>query len=514
MIKNVFNSLKKSDIFIIASGLIVFLAITLATITKSSVWFDEAFGAYLIRFDFWDIARYTAADVHPPLYYWLLKGWSLLFGNSELALRSMSVLFGCVSIAIGYLLVKRLFSRKAAAISMFFMVLSPMFIRYSQEMRMYTVVTAIALTATYALSVAMKSKKKLPWVIYGILVGLGMLTHYFIAIIWIAHWIWRADCIIRSQKKKDFLKLFFSKKWIFTHLLAILVFGAWLPFFVIQVATVQAYGFWIPPVTPNTLINYATNAVLYQDSVNVSGWLSALFFVFIALLIYLSINVYKKLNTEKQQSYRVVIFMALMPMLVLFLASMPPLRSVFIDRYLITSALMVAILIGITISFSFEKYQKKTILFTMFAIGLMSFGVVNVWQIGNYNKESKASNNTRQIIEAAVSKTSLNQPIIAATPWLYYEASFYSTNKNPIYYIEPSDYPYGSLLMLKENDDNKIKDLDQFSNDNPVVWYVGYSKEGKLDPPSSDWQKIQEVTVNDSVSGNPAYIAVQYKTSK
>ena len=73
MIKKVFQRrpatwpLDKTDYGILTAGLAVFVTVSLATITKFSIWFDEAFGAYLIRFDFWQVATYTASDVHPPL---------------------------------------------------------------------------------------------------------------------------------------------------------------------------------------------------------------------------------------------------------------------------------------------------------------------------------------------------------------------------------------------------------------------------------------------------------------
>src|SRR5574344_785036 len=84
-------------------GLTIFSILCLMTITKSSIWFDEAFGAYLIKFNFLDIARYTSFDVHPPLFYWCLKSWGMIFGYSEIGLRSMSVFFGCIAIIFGYL---------------------------------------------------------------------------------------------------------------------------------------------------------------------------------------------------------------------------------------------------------------------------------------------------------------------------------------------------------------------------------------------------------------------------
>jgi hypothetical protein len=50
--------LDKGDWLVLGGGLFVFTITSLWTVAKSSVWFDEAFGAYLIRFDFLDIARF------------------------------------------------------------------------------------------------------------------------------------------------------------------------------------------------------------------------------------------------------------------------------------------------------------------------------------------------------------------------------------------------------------------------------------------------------------------------
>lgn len=522
MLKRMFNKNRSSldvqsaDWLYIAAGLAVFTAITFWTITKSSIWFDESFGAYLIRFNFIDIARYTATDVHPPFYYWLLKLWSMLFGNTELALRSMSALFGGISIIFGYLLTHRLFGKKAARISLIFMVLSPMLIRYSQEARMYALVTAIALAATYVLTFAINTKKKMPWVIYGILVSLGMWTHYFSAIVWIAHWLWRADNIRRIVRKGKFVKTFFSKEWILAHLVAVGLFMPWMPFFFAQMTVVQAFGFWIPPVTPDTMINFMTNAVYYQDAGNVTGWLALGFITLITLLAVLAFRVYKLQNEVDRQSYRLIISLAFVPMLLLFALSMPPLRSSFVDRYLIASTLGIALFIGVTLTLGYKLVQLKwRIVITIFVAGLMIIGISNVYYFGNYNKNTHNWNGTRQIVEAINAKSADNQPIIAASPYLFYEVAFYSTSSHTAYFIDQMQYQYGSTDMLEYNDQYKIKKvdnrIDDFTKTNPVFWYVGYSSSGELNAPCSNWEPIQEVSVKDAINGKPAYKAIQYK---
>jgi uncharacterized membrane protein len=505
--------LSKFDWLLIVVGLTVFSVITFWTITKSSIWFDEAFGAYMINFNFAEITRYTAADVHPALYYWLLKLWSMFFGNTELALRSMSLFFGGISIVIGYLLSHRLFNKNVARVSLIFMVLSPMLVRYSQEMRMYTLLTAIAFAATYVLTFAVNTKRRLPWVIYGILVGLGMWTHYFAALIWIAHWLWRADIIRRLTTKGKFLKAFFSKEWVLAHIVAVGMFVIWLPFLLFQMLSIQISGFWIPAITPDTIINFLTNVIFYQDVGNVTSWLVLGFTFAVILMSWLAFRVYMSQTEAVRQAYRLIIAIAFVPVVLLFLASMPPLRSSFVERYLVPSTLGIAIFIGTTLALGIKLIRPKLrIIAVVMMAGLMLVGVTNVWHFGNYSKTSNASNNTRQIVDAIIEKSCDYQPIIADSPWLFYEASFYATNKHPVFFVDAqTTYQYGSLDMLKYNAEHKIMDIDKFTIENPIVWYVGLPRGAEFKAPYSNWEYIQEVSVNDSINGKPAYVAIQYK---
>lgn len=506
-------NLTTTDWLFIAAGLLVFSIISFWTISRASIWFDEAFGAYLIRFDFAQIARYTAADVHPPLYYWLLKSWSLLFGNTELALRSMSVFFGGIAIIFSYLLTDKLFNKKAARLSLLFLVLSPMIIRYSIEARMYMLVAAISIAATYMLVTAMETKRRRDYVVYGILVGLGMWTHYFAAIVWIAHWIWRADVIRRVSKKGKFVKNFLTRDWVVAHIVAVGLFIPWVPFFVYQLCNVQFNGFWIPPVSANTIVNFFTNVMFYNEAGNVVGWPALVFMIFVILMIVLAILVYKSLNQSRRQSYRLILAMAFVPIVLLVLLSMPPLRSSFVDRYLITSTFGFAVFIGVTLMYGLKKVNiKMQIVVILTIVAMMSLGIANVYHFGNYNKTTNMSNNTRQIIEKIVEKAGDGQPIIAESPWIFYEAVFYSTDNHTVYFLnDKTEYRYGSLDVLEYNDRFKIMDIGSFTQTHPTVWYVGRPGDGEMKAPYSNWRALQQVTVQDSINGTAAYRAVQYR---
>jgi mannosyltransferase len=525
MLKKIFQIFQKRksllpldgrDWLVLGGGLVVFTVTSLWTVAKYSVWFDEAFGAYLIRFNFLDIARYTAADVHPPFYYWLLKLWSMLFGTSEFALRSMSVFFAGVAIFFAFLLAKRLFNRNVAWVSLAFMVVAPMLLRYSQEMRMYALVAAIAFAATYILTIAMEQGKRKHWVVYGLLVGLGMWTHYFSALVWLSHWVWRAWVTREETKKpKKFWKAFFSKEWIVAHVVAVGFFIPWMPALIHQILDVQINGFWIPPVTPATIPNFLTNVLYYQDQETINSWAALFFLVLVITLVALAIRIYQSASKTVKRNYMLVFAMAFVPMILLFVASMPPLRSSFIDRYLIPSTLGISLFIGVTFALSTTYIKKKWLQAAgLLTIGAMIFGMYNVTQLGNYNKTLHSSNNTRQIIEALSQKAKDEEPIIADSPWLFYEAAFYSTANHHVYFIDAkTDYKYGSLNMLRLNEQNKIRDLSTFAKEHPVIWYLGRPGANEVTSPDAAWSELQKVRVDDSVNHQPSYEAVQYQAN-
>ena len=216
----------KLDILVLVLGLAVFLTITIINAPRASIWFDEAFSAYISQFSFWDIARYTASDVHPPFYYWLLKLWTMPFGTTDFAYRSLSIVFGVGVISTAFFLTRKLFGRKISWVALLFLILSPMVIRFSDEARMYTLAALIVMTATYVLIKANETKNRKLWILYGVLVSLGMWTHYFTALAWIAHLVWHGTQVYRKgMGRKAFWKKLFSKEWVIAYSVAVGLFS-------------------------------------------------------------------------------------------------------------------------------------------------------------------------------------------------------------------------------------------------------------------------------------------------
>ena len=117
-------------------------------------------------------------NLNRPLYFVLLRFW-MLFGQSDIWLRSLSVLFGLGSVVLTYCLGRKLADRRVGQLAAFLMVLSPLAINHSQEVRFYMMSTFLGLAGSLCLSYALQQKTKkvssslLGWIV---LRCLGFLT--------------------------------------------------------------------------------------------------------------------------------------------------------------------------------------------------------------------------------------------------------------------------------------------------------------------------------------------------
>jgi len=514
-ISNFLRSRPRTDYIFVAIAFALFAVLTLWNISKASIWFDEAFSAYIIQFNFVDIVRYTANDVHPPFYYFLLKIWSSIFGHTELGLRSMSVFFGAVAALFGYIFIRRYFGRRAAIVGLFILMLSPLFIRLSQEARMYTLVTAIVFAATYVFVRAMETKSRKLWIVYGVLVSLGMWTHYFTALAWIAHWVWRF--IVTRQtgvRGKALAKSFFDKNWLTAYILAVVSFLPWLPAIAVQLAAVQADGFWIRQVGVDSITGYFGTLVYFLEHDHVTDFLSAGLLVMAVVVAVLAVRSYRAGNLAFKRSYILLLCLAAVPPVLLFMASLPPLTPSFVERYLLPAAVASAFFMGVTLVYGLRKVKLwQQLVVYVIIVAMLIFGLNQMYYYGNYNKNSRTGIETKQLVKQAIEKSEPGEPIVVASPWVFYEAIFYNSTEHPIYFIDAqTDYYFGSLDMLEYNDMHKIKDLDAFTKQHPVIWYIGYS-EGEITPFVKTWKPVDTTSVTNHVDGKSVYKGVEYDTS-
>ncbi len=117
----------------------VAIVIRIYRIGDQSLWTDELFSRYytdLFGLKFlWTTGM--VGENSPPLYYMAIAGWMKIFGTSEAAMRSLSLVASVLTLPLVYLLGRELFDQKCAQLAALIFALSPMQVGFAQEARTY-----------------------------------------------------------------------------------------------------------------------------------------------------------------------------------------------------------------------------------------------------------------------------------------------------------------------------------------------------------------------------------------
>ena len=264
---------------------------------------DEAFSWRITRYPIPVMVRKTAEDVHPPLYYLALKGWTALCGTSPLALRSLSAILGILAIPLlfaacaGIGIEGRTDPRSEAVIysgallSAFLLALSPTQVEYSRYARMYSLGVLLACAATWLLLKAMASRRPSPyWIAYGLTIALFLYTHYYSIYCVAAHVAFFAGCLL-AQSRGDGpghpgRSAAMASGFVAANAIALLSVMPWVPVFLSQLAKVRA-NFWLPPLAradyERIFLTWSTGLISFGP---IESW--AAFGLFVGLFAWLA----------------------------------------------------------------------------------------------------------------------------------------------------------------------------------------------------------------------------------
>jgi uncharacterized membrane protein len=155
------------------------------------------------------------------LYNVALHFWIKLFGTGDAAVRFLSLLCGLLIVLLVYKLCKLFFVGNVAWWATGFAALHPLLIRYSQEARTYALATLLSLLATLVFAHLWKRAEPTRWthsLLYGLIAGTALLSHYLTAYIFMAH---ALLALLYVRNRKVWLQLLTS------GVLAMVIFGAW-----------------------------------------------------------------------------------------------------------------------------------------------------------------------------------------------------------------------------------------------------------------------------------------------
>lgn len=438
-------------------SVVAFVTLSLIIGVQQSVWFDEAYSINLAKRPFEDLIYLTSVDVHPPVYYILLKFWGSIFGFSEFSLRIPSVLAMALAIFLGIVLIKKVIGGRAAIFAAIFLSLSPMLIRYGFEIRMYALATLIATSSSLILWEILNTekvrKKRILQVIYALLVALGMFSLYYTIVIWVTHLIY---LIYRTKKAK---KPIFKQDFWLVYILAVLIFLPW-----VSTVLKQLGNGALAPISErldlSNIIGIITFNFIYRPAWQTDQIFGVFILAFVVLMMILIVkNKFK--NKEEQSGFSFLAFLAGVPILLEFLICL--VSPMYVERYLVYSAPFLIILVA-----TLCANVKKARMIAAYVVVLLVFGVINLWQIGNYNFQRLQKPDIKIVAEEV---EDINLPVLTNSPYEAIELGYYLDENS--YFYAPYDRLSGGYAVL-DGSEMQIKSEEEFEKLPSCVEYVFY----------------------------------------
>lgn len=125
---------------------------------------------------------------HTPLYFLLARAWALCFGSSIATMRAFPAITSLLTLPLFYWLARRLFnSSETATVTLCLACTSPIFIRYAQDARPYSLWVVGMLLSSVMLLKALESNRKRHWVLYGLSVAFSGFSHWLSGLVFLAH---------------------------------------------------------------------------------------------------------------------------------------------------------------------------------------------------------------------------------------------------------------------------------------------------------------------------------------
>ncbi|MEX5594492.1 glycosyltransferase family 39 protein [Pseudomonas orientalis] len=339
-------------------------------LTSAAIWGDEGSSLLLGEYALADLWFHAAHDVHPPLYFVLLRGWIEVFGDSIWSIRSMSAIPGAVVVGLGIWLTRQLSTRRAALLAGILLALLPTAVRYSQEVRMYSLLGVWLLGATLALVYWLRQPERTRYLAaYVLLMSAGFYTHYFTALCVLVHWAYLG---LHSSGPR----LITRPAWWVANATIVVLYLPWLPNLLDLVQHVEQLKVggdigWEEPVNLLSLPSMIWQFVLQDEGVDF--W-APLFWTFPLLL-----GAVVWVTAWRNPGARLPALFFLLPLLLVYGVSF--ISPVFIERYLTVYALGLPIVLAMAIDRLPSRLSWLGAALLVLFVGMELLGLKNNFEV-------------------------------------------------------------------------------------------------------------------------------------
>jgi len=457
--------------------LLLATAVRLYDLTAAAIWGDEGSSLLLARYSLAGIWEHAAFDVHPPLYFMLLHGWIGLFGEGILPIRLLSALAGIATVGLGVCLVDRLATRRAAIIAGVLLALLPTAVRYSQEVRMYSLLGLLLIGATLALICWVKRpQRQRHLVIYALLMSAALYTHYFAVLAALSHWLYLGLIRLLPGYRLRHIQ---RKDWWLANLAIVVLYLPWLPNLLdltqhMEELKVGGDVGWEDPVTLSSLASMIWLWLIQSDG----DRLPLLLFCGVPLALLGLVGVAVARDRSVNHGSVLLALYTCMPLFLVFAVSF--ISPVFIERYLTAYALGLPMLAALAVD---RLYSRARVL----AIAVL-VAFVGVELVGVHNNATVDPNDQFDVMVDHINRNFVSGDRIVTSDMLWYlsyvyynrtdtQVRLYTPPTADGHSTRPNHYGFGTLV----SDDVYVDRLGDLPKDSVRVWLIG-----DLDPEVPD----------------------------
>ncbi|HYC79518.1 MAG TPA: glycosyltransferase family 39 protein [Candidatus Binatia bacterium] len=492
--------------------LIVSAILRLYNNTAVALWHDEAFSALYIKYSWGEMIHRIILDVHPPLYYFVLRFWSYVFGSTLFSLRALSILFGVLTVWAGYAFVKKAFKNEnLALLAGLFLAINPFQIQYALEARMYTLGTFLALFGSWLLLRALENKTKKSWLLYGAVAAAMLYTHYYLMFTVLAQGLYALYVIFKNGEWKNPFRNNQLVNLILGALFAVLLYTPWLPAFMEQLTRVSG-GFWIPPMDRWSIPGTVWKIAMGGQGINRPT-------LVIATLVALLLLTFFIRRYREQAKWHVVLGL-IIPFLAAVGLSLK--NDIYLDRYFVFASIYFSIIIAAAL-YAINRISLKRVLITAFAVMSVYVFWAN-WDV--MDLKDPGSNIVKKPGMAAASaylneRVGKNDKIYVGSSFIFFTFKYYNqtgVTPNLISGSPLHDIPhFAGTAILTEQDlvlNENIFNSANY-NENEIVWLLWTTGFGGSKPNvPGNWSSISERSWGDAPGFKGDIYVTQYRVGR
>jgi uncharacterized membrane protein len=195
-----------------------------------------------------------AQDNIPPLYFFLLKGWYHAFGRSEIALRSLSVVFALANVVLLWAFVRRFWTAELALLVTLLFVLSPLNVFCARLVKYFSFFTFLILLVHYFFFSLLESGERKRHAIAFTVAAICLIyTHYlgFVVLGVLA-------VVYLSSKRTTKVRV---RRWLLMHAVILLCYVPWLVPFIKRIGATASTSAGTAPSPVSSLLALALRVV-------------------------------------------------------------------------------------------------------------------------------------------------------------------------------------------------------------------------------------------------------------